>query len=140
MSASGAYIQQSDVEDIFGQDNAAKWSNLDNLTEAANENRIERAILWAEALVEDRFRNSDYVVPFVADGAAFPRVMTDWMARLAGIWLFRNRGQLDDEKEGRFDDMVDRVKEEIDRCLSNQQRLALVLNEADSPTAPTAVA
>ena len=47
----GNYITQSDLEDAFGADNIAAWSNYDNDTTTANTSAITAAILKGEQWV-----------------------------------------------------------------------------------------
>ena len=41
---SGTYISQTDIENVFGSDNVERWSNLQNLADAADTTRIQAAI------------------------------------------------------------------------------------------------
>ena len=130
------YIEQSDIEDVFGTANIARWSNLDNLTTAVNATRVAKAIAYAGGFVEDQFRGSDYAVPFVG---TLPAQMEGWMARLAGIWLYQNRGTTDEGPEDRMTSMKQDVLDEISTCLRGSFRLNLGINQTDSPTAPVIV-
>lgn len=85
------YIQKSDIEDIFGADNVAIWSNLQNDSTDADEVRIASAIAAAEQEVNDRFRQSQYVIPFTQNGSGGLRPVIEWCSALAGAWLFRPR-------------------------------------------------
>ena len=80
------YCQRSDVEDIFGVANVARWADLDNDQDATKiANRISRAIVWATAEMEDRLRNGPYQVPLTGTSAT----VVDLCAKLAGVWLVR---------------------------------------------------
>ncbi len=85
------YIDQGDIEDVFGVDNVAVWSNLQNDSTSADTSRITTAIAYAEQEVNDRFRMSMYQVPFTESesGGLYP--VKNWCAVLAGAWLFRSR-------------------------------------------------
>lgn len=135
----GKYIGQSDIEDVFGIDNVAIWSNLDNSSDAADAGRVQKAIEYAEEEVENRFRESRYTVPFVGLYGDVPRVLKDWMAKIAGVWLFECRPKVVDDEEVGFADMQEKVDISIDAYLSGQRRLALVLSKGRSPTSPVAV-
>lgn len=138
----GRYIQQSDIEDVFGEANVLVWSNLDNDSETVNTTRIARAIAYAEEDIENRFRCGQYVIPFVGSAGSLPSVLTDWMAKLAGVWLYESRpqrvGSGDDEnaEEINFSRMRRQVEKEINQYVSGQRRLALTLAESDNPTGP----
>ncbi len=86
------YCQRSDVEDVFGVVNVARWADLDNDQDATKiANRINRAIVWATAEMEDRLRNGPYQVPLTGTSAT----VVDLCAKLAGVWLYESRGTQD---------------------------------------------
>ena len=58
-----AYITKAKVEAVYGVNNIAKWSNLDNDDAQANDARIDDAITYAEAYIDDKLRGGRYVVP-----------------------------------------------------------------------------
>lgn len=130
------YIAQSDIEDVFGVDNVALWSNLDNSDDMADTVRIAKAIEYAEEDIENRFRESRYAVPFVGTTGNIPKVLIDWMAKIAGLWLFECRPKVVDEEEISFDDMKKSIDSEIAAYHSGQRRLALTLAETNIPGAP----
>jgi len=133
------YIVQTDIESVFGADNIATWSNLDNLDAAANTDRITSAISYAEAVVDDRFRNTRYAVPLQGDGVVL-YVVKDWAAKLAGTWLYQSRGTHDDNEEGdKLTDMKDAVYDEMDTYLSGQRELNAVYSHSDIPTSPIVI-
>jgi len=133
------YIAKSDIESVFGADNVAAWSNLDNTDAGANEDRIDAAIAYAEAVIDDRFRTSRYAVPLQGDGATL-YVVKDWAAKLAGIWLYESRGLRDANDEGnKLRDMLRAVHADISAYLAGQRRLRATPAEADAPTAPVVI-
>jgi len=139
MTASGTYISQGDVEDVFGVENVARWSNLDNASTEADAARIQAAIDYAEARVDDRFRPGRYRLPLSGGGAA-PRAVRDWTAKLAGVWLYESRGLHDEGTTGhRLAALKADVEAEIDLYLSGQRRLAANLKRSGEPGAPTVV-
>jgi len=86
-----AIIVQADIEAVFGATNVAIWSNLDSDSTTAVTARISAAIEYAEAWVNDEFRDSRYVVPLTPNtGTHSPRVK-NWCAVMAGEWLYRPR-------------------------------------------------
>lgn len=87
------YCTQSDIEDIFGTQNVAQWSNLDNVTQTADTNRIARALQHATDEINTTFRGGIYAVPLVLNSGA--GTVVAWAAKIAGIWMYNNRGQLD---------------------------------------------
>jgi phage gp36-like protein len=85
-----AYATQTDIENIFGVANVARWSQLDNSISpvTADTSRIALAITNATANIEDRFRGTAYAVPF----NPVPTKVTEWAAKMAGVWLYSSRG------------------------------------------------
>lgn len=130
------YISQSDIEDVFGKDNVAVWSNLDGET-GAETARIARAIAIAEEDVENRFRGGKYLLPF----SPIPEVVKNWCATLAGIWLFENRPgykTTDEEWEG-FTKLEEKVGDDIDAYTSGARQLDTGLASATGAEGPTVV-
>ena len=82
----GTYIIQSDIENVFGKDNVARWSNLDGDTTVVTA-RITEAISYAEEDLDNRFRGGKYALPF----SPVTSVIKNLAARIAGLWLFSNR-------------------------------------------------
>lgn len=131
------YITQSDVEDQFGENNVAVWSQLDNTTTGADTTRISKAIDSAEQTVEDRFRGGPYAVPFTGGGARGLVKVIEWCAKLAGVWLYENRGLRDDNEGGnKLTKIKADVFHEIAAYLSGQMRLKADLVMAGRPTGP----
>jgi phage gp36-like protein len=129
-----SYASKSDIELHFGDRNVAIWSNLDNTDAAANDARITEALTYADADIDDRFRNSRYAVPF----SPVPTKVKEWSAKLAGIWLFESRPGKREENTT-YVDMKRDIADEIDLYLVGSRQLDATLNDADSPTAPIAV-
>lgn len=136
--ATGSYITTANVQDVFGTQNVISWSNLDRSTTTVDDDRVASAIAWAEAYVESRFRPSEYTVPLSATSGTLSTVL-DWMAKLAGYWLYRDRGQDDtDELVERMADVKEQVDQEISLTLAGMRRLN-ASRAHSSPTAPIAV-
>jgi len=131
-----SYVTKDDLEDIFGKDNIATWSNLDGEADADTV-RIDRAIAVAEEDVENRFRDGKYALPF----NPIPLVVKDWCARLAGIWLFENRpgyNKNEEEKEG-FEDMRDSIDRQVEAYTSGQRTLPANLADNINKGGPIAI-
>ncbi len=87
-----SYCTRSDIEDLFGPLNVAKWADLDNDQDAtAIASRIARAIAVATARIDDRLRGGPYSLPIVGD----PPTLVNLAASLAGLWLYESRGVQD---------------------------------------------
>ncbi len=134
--ATGSYIDQSDIKNVFGEDNIVKWSNLDNDGSTADTNRIQKGIDWAETYTENRFRNGRYAVPF----SSAPEQLQDIMAKLAGIWLYESRGLTDENTEGnKLADMRVKVDDEISLILNGARKLSIAHARSDMPDTPQIV-
>ena len=134
-----AYSARSDVEDVFGVDNVAKWADLDADADATKiANRITRAIAAGDAKIDQRFRSSQYAVPLVP-GTSGDVVVTDWSARLAGVWLYESRGTNEMDQKGRpFNRMSGqekKVMDHMDRVMTGKERLdaEIISNQSESP-------
>lgn len=126
-----AYATQSDIEDVFGVDNVATWSQLDPETSGADTNRIARAIAWADAYINGRLRDQLWVVPIVGVEASI--ITTDWAANLSGWWLQRPKGLTDEMLEVKA-----RVDSDIDLTAAGTRQWDAATDEPQ-PTAPTVV-
>ena len=132
-----AYSQQSDVENIFGVTNVAMWSQLDPTQPpgTADTARIQQAICDADSRIVSFFRNyGNYVTPLVPQGTDV-NLVARWSATLAGIWLYDNRGQRDDTRDGH-------KYEAMRRMVLNEMATYRSFNKLDAarrwpaPTAP----
>ena len=96
-TAAGVYADQSDVENVFGTTNVAVWSNLENTGTGsqvvANSTRIQLALNYADAQINGRFLGGPFLTPI--SGALASQLCRDWAAKIAGVWLYESRGQLD---------------------------------------------
>lgn len=104
----GAYASLSDVQDHWGTQNVAAWSDLGG-NNTLDSDRVDRAIANAEADINDRFRGSRYTVPF----APVPTAVAEWAAKLAGVRLYQQRGIRDTDVEDRVTAVRERVDQEI---------------------------
>lgn len=122
-----SYAAQSDVEAVFGVQNVALWSNLTNTGTTADAARITTAIGKAQASIDSRFRTSRYVVPF----SPVPSEVTDWTAKLAGIWLYESRSKRADAG-GAYDDMKREVDDEIGAFLAQTRTFDAALKQSQA--------
>jgi len=118
----GRYAAQSDVEAVFGTANVAVWSNLDSDSTTANTSRIASAIAVAEQSIDDRLRGGPYSLPLTAVGSGGLVTVTDWAARLAGVWLYESRG-VEDETANQIAAHKKMVHGEIDAYMAGTRRL-----------------
>lgn len=88
----GMYIQRSDVENNYGATYVAEWSSYsEGNNPTGNVNRINLAISWAEAQVNNKLGNSPYLVPIQGTSGSTPVDIVDMCSELAGFWLWRSR-------------------------------------------------
>ena len=130
-----AYCSRTDVDNIYGTHNVAKWSQLDNDQAAANTTRIAEAIADSDGEIDDRFRQSRYATPF----SPVPRKVKTWSARLSGIWLMQSRPRLTIEDINAFADMRQAVDDEMNLYVAGNRHLNAAYRCADMPTAPETV-
>lgn len=135
-----AYITRANLEDVFGATTIAQWSNLDRSVNAAvvgpDAARIASAIAYAEDVVESRFRGGRYRVPFVGLAGTIPAEMTDWLARIAGVWLYTSRG-VNEEGPDNVTAMREQAMAAMQPYVAGSRRLALTAGDTRMPTAPT---
>ena len=112
----GTYIGAADIYKLFGEAAVTKWATVATNEYASFEDRIQEAIAWAEAEIENCFRGSIYVVPF-AVGASGAKTLVYWMATYAGHWL-RSARPIDSDAE----DFVATMKENVDADIKAYKR------------------
>jgi phage gp36-like protein len=127
------YITRVDIESTYGASNVAKWANLDNEQASDGEDRIDAAIAYAEEHVNNRFRGSRYTLPLTATA-----VVKQWVAKIAGAWLYSSRGFREDEDTaGPLSSVVKTVETQIDQTLLGA--LSIDSEQIAGPTAPIVV-
>jgi phage gp36-like protein len=135
--ATGYYTDEQAVRDIFGSDNVTRWSQLDNSLTTADENRIQRALAYADAEINLMMSNGPYAVPLViSNGRA---IVSTWAAVIAGIWLFRSKGgNADAATLARYDEMLLGTYDGLRRCVAGRVMLQAA-RRWPAPTGPVAV-
>jgi phage gp36-like protein len=129
MAATPRYITQSNLEDIFGTDNIAVWSNLDNDTTDADTARIVRAIVFAEDYVEARLRNTSVAVPL----ASVTPTLTHILATIAAYWLYSPRGMRDSDT---IANRMKTMRDDAEALLESIAEGALSVDEVTAPAVP----
>ncbi len=112
-------ITQSDIEAVFGAVFVAQWSNVGAISQSptVNSTRVAAAIQRGQQLVNGRLSQGPYTTPLNAtDDAAIPVEITDAMATLAGIWLFRTAG-------------INYKKDTLAWIMENQKRVESILTQ-----------
>ena len=132
----GNYIKQSDIENVFGQDNIAIWSNLTGGV-SVDSTRITAAINYAEGLIDDTFRGGRYTIPF----SPVPTMIKDWSSKLAGIWLFMCRPLFKKDKESSegLVDMREMTLDEMDAYTSGRREFDTGKSTAKDVSGPAIV-
>ena len=90
----GTYIDADDIDAVFGVANVTQWSDIE-ASGSRNTTQITNAIAEAEKKVEDEFRGGRYTVPLVAASSGGLDNIKTVIARLAGVILYKARGQAD---------------------------------------------
>jgi len=131
----GTYIGQTDVENVFGEDNVETWSDMD-ASGSTDTTRVAKGISVAEDDIQNRFRGGDYAIPF----STATEVLKDFMAKLAGLWLYENRPKhSSDDNNEYYSKMKEQVDMDIESYTSGQRRLNITRSETDTPRAPIVV-
>jgi hypothetical protein len=134
--AAGYYADQNDLQDEIGIGTLAQISNLDGTATGLPGNgpigpdtgRIQRALNYADDTINNTFRNSRYAVPLVVNSAS--STVTQWAVAFALEWLYRPRGQRDDDpNQVRFTNGAKQAKDEINRYLIGQRFLDATLSK-----------
>ena len=86
--AAGRYAIQKDVEDVFGSANVPAWAALDAFG-GLDVPRIQRALDYADAAIDDYFRDGPYASPLLL--GASRQTVANWAATIAGVRLYRSR-------------------------------------------------
>jgi len=138
----GRYIGTTDINNIFGASNVAKWSSLDNWdeTDAPDSSRITESITFAEDYFDDRLRDSRYATPLTG---TIPSTVKRVCAIYAGLWLYDSRAgdDIDIDTNRPIDKYLRHrrwAERMIDKILRNEVRIDSP-EETTEPTAPTVV-
>lgn len=132
-------VVRADIENVYGVNNVRMWSQLDADSVEADTSRITTAINLQTETVQNRFRNSPYDINF--GGTQF--TVTNWIAILAGVWLYFNRGSRDvsDQENSLSDKMLAdelQVMQDIDTYLMGSRDLPTDKDTA-GPSAPVVI-
>lgn len=133
------YCVRADLEEKFGEDNIAKWADLQSTgDEDAIEARIDKAIVVATAQVDDALRGGPVDVPLTGTP---PTSIVDHTATLAAVWLYTNRGSAD--SSGGEEDMAGKLsghRKEAKAFLASVRNGQTTLDYPTVPSIPTVVA
>lgn len=136
-SAASRYAAQSDVENIFGPENVAVWSDMSNAG-TVNTARVQLGLDNADAEIDGFFRDGPFAVPLSLASESVVMVRR-WAAVFAGVWLYQNRGQWDEDKQG---NNYSQMRTDVVAEMAAYKGGSLHLDAArrwPSPSAPVAV-
>ncbi len=134
-----AYITVTDINNVYGTDNVIAWSDLTG-GDTLNTTRVTSAIAYAERYAENKFRASRYQVPFVITGSALDPQLVDWVAVMAGDWLYRSRQvRRKSDTEGQTTASIERIREEMSEALAGQIKLGVAEKADPMPDAPACI-
>lgn len=136
----GKYISASDLNARWGEANITAWSDLIANGKTRDTARIDRAIQVAESRVEALFRQKRrYIIPFQpGEGGQIDPQLTDWIATMAGVWLYDARAVrrgADEDAAGPGQSMQE-VERQIAAAAGGGLGLDLAMYRASEPTAP----
>jgi phage gp36-like protein len=88
-TATGAYNTQADLENRWGVQNIARWSNLVASVTTTDTARVQLAVLFAAAEIDDYFAGSRYTAPLtgIGPGSSTSVKVREWANVIAGKWL-----------------------------------------------------
>jgi len=90
------YCARTDLNNLFGTSVVTDWATLTSDDEAADITaRVNAAIAWASAEIDDFARRGEYTVPLATSGGSTPTTITHLAAVLAGLWLYEATGALE---------------------------------------------
>jgi hypothetical protein len=141
----GRYGDQTSIENVFGQDNVRRWSNLNNVDAGADLARVQLACNQADAELEGLMWDGPFTVPLVFEQPGARLIITDHWATLAGFWLYKSRGEKDAPADPEQTD-GNRYRKQYNEARSALRKIRagvtpMPLGRAYvSPTGPTAVA
>jgi hypothetical protein len=104
------------MTNVFGVDNIAIWSQLDPSKPRGTPdlNRCSAALDYADAVIIDFFReHGNYTSPLTPNSPSARMIVTTWAAKIAGIWLYENRGTRDEAENHKFEKMRAAVFEDM---------------------------
>jgi phage gp36-like protein len=129
MPVTPKYIAQSDLEDLFGINNIAVWSNLDDTNTTADTNRIARAIVFAENYVESRLRGTTVAVPL----DTVTPILTNIIATIAGYWLYSPRGMRDSDTVA---NRMKTMRDDVETLLESVADGSVAVEDIPTPSEP----
>lgn len=108
------YADRDDIEDVFGNSNTAIWADLDNDADSTKITaRIDKALAFADAKINSYLASSIYTIPFTSPDP----LIIDLAAKLAGLWLYENRGIKDTTEDGKALHRFTWIRTEVDATL-----------------------
>ena len=119
-----AYTTADQIYGVFGRTNARKWANTTGeMTEAEVDARVEAAIAWSDAWIDDSLRGTAYQLPLTSQSGGSLAVIADLSAQLAGTWLYMSRGL----RDGKLDDRMGEIRRDAKATLGLYARGAMRL-------------
>jgi hypothetical protein len=90
------YATDDEIDDVWGATSVTSWADMDNDGNGATITaRKDRARVVSKARIDDVLRDTHYTIPAANQAGTTPVTIVDLEARLAGIWLYENRGVID---------------------------------------------
>jgi len=90
------YCTAQDIYDVFLQTEVDSWVDPSGvLSSEQRAARLERAIAYATAEIDDALRGGPYVLPLTGTSTGSMVTITNIAATLAGVWLYEARGVVD---------------------------------------------
>ena len=124
-----AYIDRNDIEIVFGEQNVARWADLDGDSDWRKINaRIQYAIETASSELEDVLRGRRYVFPLTPS-----KTLKDLVARMAALKLYDGREIIDGDPTS---DKLSLVRSGVEVMLGRLRHGEITLEGATTTSIP----
>ena len=137
----GSFINQSDLQDLFGVKNISGergWADIDNDNNSTTiTNRITRSISYAESRFKTDLMGTRYKVPTSISGNSeefLKRIIATW----AGEWLYASRGMQDNDETNKIQTLLEQAIRDMRNIKNGLLRLDIPLSHS-GPTVPVVV-
>ena len=140
-----SYSTESDLQELVGEATLVKWSNPDGAATTVNSARVTTAITEADAQIDQLFRGSKYVIPFVTSDDGDLATLRRWSTGLASTILATPRrilagadGGKKAEKQGQ-NTLEQQVRAEMRSVIAGIRQLNASLVSTSVPSAPVVI-
>lgn len=134
----GTYGSQTDMENVFGTQNIAQYSDINNTENgSADGTRVQAASDYADSQINAFFADGPFTVPIPFTETWASVMAANWYAVIAGVWMYSNRGSRDEKDNigAKYAKMLNGAYRQMGLCKSGIIHLA-AQRRWPSPSAP----